>query len=86
MNQLQTEPITQLQRNYSAVLDRLPAGPVMLLQRSALAAIMVSPEQWNAMTAELERLRRIVKIDQALAEVNAGDVVSHEEFTKLMAA
>jgi PHD/YefM family antitoxin component YafN of YafNO toxin-antitoxin module len=72
MNQLQTEPITQLQRNYNVVLDRLPAGPVMLLQRSALAAVMVSPEQWNAMTAELDRLRRIVIGDQHFADMRAG--------------
>lgn len=73
MNQLQTEPITQLQRNYNIVLDRLPVGPVMLLQRSSLAAVMVSPEQWNAMTAELERLRRIVTADKHFAEMRAGN-------------
>jgi|LakMenE18May11ns_1017448.scaffolds.fasta_scaffold9957487_10 hypothetical protein len=72
MNQLQTEPITQLQRNYNIVLDRLPVGPVMLLQRSALAAVMVSPEQWNAMTAELERLRRVVAGDRHFADMRNG--------------
>lgn len=72
MNQLQTEPITQLQRNYNIVLDRLSDGPVMLLQRSALAAVMVSPEQWNAMTAELERLKRIVASDKHFADMRSG--------------
>lgn len=76
MVQLQSEPITQLQRIYRSILQRLAKGPVMLLQRSSMAAIMVSPEQWNAMTSELERLRRVVQSDKDFADMRAGQYVT----------
>lgn len=85
---LQTEPITQLQRNYNIVLERLAAGPVLLLQRSSLAAVMVSPDQWNAMNAELETYRserRFTKREMeallAAKDIEARNepTISHEE-------
>lgn len=73
---LQSEPITQLQRNYKDVLSRLPAGPVQLLQRSSVAAIMVSPEQWNALIAEIESFRRGVEANKHFQAMRNGEYVT----------
>jgi prevent-host-death family protein len=50
-------PISELRLRQSEVLGRLPAGPVILTQHGRAAAVLVSPEQWNRIIAELEELQ-----------------------------
>ena len=73
MFRFQTDTITSMQKNYNLVLDKLSKGPVLLLQRSTMAAVMIDPEQFNAMTEELSRLRRIVAADKDFAAIAAGN-------------
>ena len=54
MNKLQTESISTFRNNYNAALAKLAEGPVLLLQNSNLAAVLVSPEEWNALIERIE--------------------------------
>lgn len=72
---IQTESITNFRMNYKDVLKRAVAAPVLLLQNSALAGVLVSPDEWNRLNDELKRLRRLARADKALAEMKAGDYV-----------
>ena len=65
MQAIQTESISEFRNNYHPVLKKLADGPVLLIQRSSLAAIMVSPELWNAIARELEELRDLVDVLEA---------------------
>jgi PHD/YefM family antitoxin component YafN of YafNO toxin-antitoxin module len=53
MDAIQTQSVSSFRNNYDAVLKKLPAGPVLLLQRSTLAAVVVLPEEWNALQTQL---------------------------------
>lgn len=82
----QTEQISQLQRGYKAIVDKLGDGPVHLLQRSTVAAVMVSPDEWERIQkaladAEREHLAHLaewaaipssemIPWEKALAELN----------------
>jgi PHD/YefM family antitoxin component YafN of YafNO toxin-antitoxin module len=50
-------PISELRLRQSEVLGRLPNGPVVLTQHGHAAAVLVSPDQWNRIIAELEDLQ-----------------------------
>ena len=81
MNTLpQTDAISNFKNKHDAVLSKLRAGPVLLLQRSKPAAVLVSPEEWDRTAREMKRLKRIVAADEALAQMRAGDYVSQEEY------
>jgi hypothetical protein len=79
----QIEPVTQMAKNHRGVLAKLENGPVFLAQRSKTAAVMLSPRQWDAITAELSRLRRIIEADRDFAEMRAGNYVTLDTFDKL---
>ena len=66
-------PISALQRNYSAVIQKLEDGPVILAQHSRPIAVVLSTGQYERMETELKRLRRIVQADEDFAEMRAGN-------------
>ncbi|MCX7854427.1 MAG: type II toxin-antitoxin system Phd/YefM family antitoxin [Anaerolineae bacterium] len=50
-------PLRDLQSRLLSILDRLRQGPVVLTSDDMAAAVMVEPETWNNLLAELEDLR-----------------------------
>ena len=81
MNSPQITPVTALQRSYSAVLKKLVNGPVFLAQRSHPVAAVLSISDYEQMTEELKRLRRIIDGDKQLAEIRAGNYTELPEAT-----
>jgi hypothetical protein len=66
-------------------LRKLGEGPVFLSQRGALAAAIVSIEEWDHMASELNRLRRTLEIDRQLAEIRAGNHVDFDDLDQELA-
>jgi prevent-host-death family protein len=74
----QIASVTTLARDFKSVLAKLPQGPVFVAQRSGPAAVVLSIGHYEKMANDLEelkRLRRMIKADQALAEMKAGNFV-----------
>jgi len=89
LNTIQTESVSGFRDQYDAVLKKLSDGPVLLLQRSHLAAVLVSPEEWNRIAAKLKRLEQLellAKAKEIKARVERGEetMISHEELKRLM--
>ena len=61
MNAIYTESISDFRNNYDAALKKLAQGPVLLLQRSKPAAVLVEPESWNQIAEEMQALRAQVE-------------------------
>jgi len=59
MDAIQTVPVSELETNCQEVLQQTAAGPVLLLQSSQVAAVLVSPGEWNAIALRLKRLREM---------------------------
>ena len=49
-------PITQLRNRQNDLLAQLQHGPILLTQHSRAAAMLVDPQRWNQLMAELEDL------------------------------
>ena len=58
---LPTLPITDLRTKQPEVLNHLQQSPVVLTHHGHGAAVLVSPTQWNAQQAELQRLRALLE-------------------------
>jgi len=71
----QIASVTEFRNNHVAVLQKLGNGPVILAQHSQPVAVIVTPEQWNEQSDELQRLRRIIEGDRQFAEIATGDRV-----------
>lgn len=74
---LPTLPITDLRTKQPEVLSHLQQSPVVLTHHGHGAAVLVSPDQWNAQQLELQRLRALVEAMQIKAQ--GGPTVSLAE-------
>ena len=74
MNTLpQIESITRFQKNHTNVLSLLDKGPVILTQHSKPAAVMIAPNEWDAIARELSRFRVIAEARRIEARNDAND-------------
>jgi PHD/YefM family antitoxin component YafN of YafNO toxin-antitoxin module len=86
MYKVQSEAVSKFRDNYTTVFSKLEQGPVLLLQNSKVAAVLVSPSEWNAQQEELMRLRLNNEARQAFAQIKSGEAttISHNELKRLM--
>ena len=77
---LPTRPVTDMNRVPNEVLAMLAQAPVVLMQRSQPAAVMVQPETWNRISQELNDLRALVAALRAEQDLSNPDAwtVEHE--------
>jgi PHD/YefM family antitoxin component YafN of YafNO toxin-antitoxin module len=64
MSKPQFESVSNFRNNYNAILQRLADGPLYLLQYSSPAAVVIAPEQWDAI---LDRLAQLDELEDQVA-------------------
>lgn len=74
----QIETVTEFRANYKATLDKLANGPVFLLQRSDVAAVLLSRSEYDALLERLEELEDRVAVQAYEQRKAAGDVAYRE--------
>ena len=74
MNMLpQIEKISVFRADTERVINNVKeGGPVLLMQRSDPAVVLVSPDFWDDVAQRLSYLERIVRGDAAKARMDAG--------------
>lgn len=87
MNRLmETRPVSDMNRNPNAILELLAAGPVVLMQRSTPAGVLVSPKEWNNLFDRLEELEDAVEIWKGKYELARGqDTIDDANIAELEA-
>ena len=84
--------IDKARSRFSELIDRLPAGgPVLVTKNGDPAAVIIDPEDYDAMVATLEVLSNPAlrtEIESALADVASGQVklIPHAEVKRRLAA
>ena len=78
----QTEPISNFKNDQTGVLHKIKNGPVVLIQYSKPAAVLVDPQQWNRMLNRLQEFERAAMIRQRVvdAHANPGTDVPFNDF------
>lgn len=87
MQTIQTESVSGFRNNYKVALTKVESGPVLLLQNSKAAAVLVSVEEWNTIAARLKRLQQLEALAEAKrisAEMKADPTkrTTHEELKR----
>jgi len=90
MDAIQTVAVSELETNCQEVLQQTAAGPVLLLQSSHVAAVLVSPREWNAIALRLKRLREmelLLEAKRISAEMDRdpSKIVSHQALKQKLA-
>jgi PHD/YefM family antitoxin component YafN of YafNO toxin-antitoxin module len=70
-----------MRTDQAKVLAKMDQSPVVLAQRSRPRAVLVNIDQWNALAAELRRLRALAVADQRAREMKE-DPTKRIPFTK----
>jgi PHD/YefM family antitoxin component YafN of YafNO toxin-antitoxin module len=80
-----TLPVSDLRNKQAETLAQLDETPILLTRGGHGAGVLVHPDKWNQLMAELARLQRMIRADQILVEMKAGNYLSQEEFDKALA-
>lgn len=84
---METRPVSEMNRNPNAILELLAAGPVVLMQRSVPAGVLVSPKEWNRLFDRLEELEDAVEIWKGKYALATGrDVIADADSVGIAAA
>jgi PHD/YefM family antitoxin component YafN of YafNO toxin-antitoxin module len=75
-----TLPVSDLRNKQAEVVKQLDKTPILLTRGGHSAGVLVHPEQWNQLMAQLARLQRHIRADQLLAEMKAGNYLTQEQF------
>ena len=78
----QIVPISDFRLHQAEVLQKLQKGPIFLAQHSQPAAVLISTEQWEEITEQLEMLEDAMAIFKTRMDLAAG----HEIMTRLSEA
>lgn len=74
----QLETVTEFRANYRSTFDKLANGPVFLLQRSDVAAVLLSREEYNALLERIEELEDLIALREYERRKAAGAVTYRE--------
>lgn len=82
-------PVSDLQRQTGAVVKRVKESktPVLITQRGRSAAVLVSAEEYFETLERLQQLEELelrAGIALAKAQIEAGQVIPHEEVEAMM--
>ncbi len=75
MENLQSESVTSFRERYKETIGRTAAGPVLLLQNSKIAAVLVSPDEFN----QLQRYKKLALLDEQSQLVKQGHYQTQEQ-------
>ncbi len=80
----QTDAISNFKNRCEEVLAKVRKGPVLLLQRSQAAAVLVDPVMWNRHVEEIRELRLMLLYYQRRDAIqkNPETLVTHEELER----
>lgn len=84
--------VDKARSRFSELIDRLAVGgPVLITKNGDPAAVMIDPEDYDAMVATLEVLANPElrhEIEEALDDIAAGrvDLIPHEDVKRKLAA
>jgi prevent-host-death family protein len=73
----QTAPISDMRNRQNELLRMAEAGPVVLLSRSKLAAVLLSPVQWDAIAEMLTQSRQRIKVAEQLRPAHDANDDEH---------
>ena len=69
----QTVSMNDIKNRTAAVTAKFNAGPIVLMNRATPQAVLVSPQQWNAILDSLEEMQDAIVTLQAELEVANGE-------------
>ncbi|RIK42997.1 MAG: hypothetical protein DCC55_06965 [Chloroflexi bacterium] len=68
-----TLPVSDLRNKQAEIVAKLDETPILLTRGGYGAGVLVHPDKWNQLIAELARLQRLLEFDKFLAEMKAGN-------------
>ncbi len=74
-----TMPVSDLRIHQAKVIATLSDTPVMLTNRGEGAGVLVHPDVWNKLVEEVERYRRLARLNQIRRNMDAGDYLTEEQ-------
>ncbi len=77
-------PIRDFYSQQMEIIEGLKQAPVLLHHQDNGAAVLVHPDQWSELIEEIRQYKRLLRIERARHDLDAGKGVSYEEVKALL--
>jgi prevent-host-death family protein len=76
MSVVRSESVSSFRNHYKDILERVKKdGPVLLIQKSEVAAVLVSTDEWN----QLQRIKHATRLDEQSKLVQGGNYLTQDQ-------
>lgn len=75
MDQIQSESVSGFRIKYKEIIKKAATSPVLLLQHSHVAAVVISPDEYN----QLQRYKKLAILDEQSKLVGQGHYQTQEQ-------
>jgi PHD/YefM family antitoxin component YafN of YafNO toxin-antitoxin module len=79
-------PIAQLDAGEPDIFEHLKDAPLLLTRQGEDAGVLVHPETWRQLIADLKRYKRLARIERARREMDAGNFLTGQQVEALLKA
>ena len=79
-------PVTDLRTRQPEIFAQLGDAPVLLTRQGHGAGVLVHPDMWNKLIADVKAFRRMARIERARREIDAGHYFTMEQVEALLQA
>lgn len=79
-------PVTELRTRQPEIFDELKNAPILLTRQGHSAGVLVHPDTWNQLVEDLRRYQRLVRIERARRDMDAGNSYTYEQVEAMLKA
>jgi len=73
-------PVTTFRKQQLEIMDRLQERPILLTREGVDSGVLIHPNLWNALLAELARYRRADLLREQIQVVEQGEYITFDQF------
>lgn len=79
-------PVSRVESGEPEIFEHLREAPLLLTRQGEDAGVLVHPDTWRQLIADLKRYKRLARIERARREMDAGNFLTSQQVEALLKA
>jgi PHD/YefM family antitoxin component YafN of YafNO toxin-antitoxin module len=81
-----TTPVARVESGEPEIFEHLKEAPLLLTRQGEDAGVLIHPDAWRQLVADLKRYKRLARIERARREMDAGNFLTGQQVEALLKA
>lgn len=77
-------PVTEFRTRQPEIFEGLKDSPILLTRQGHGVGVLVHPDTWNQLIEDIKHYQRLVRIERARRELDAGNGYTYEQVEAML--